>query len=339
MLTYSMIQGFPKVELHCHLDGSIRPKTLQRIAQVQGLAISDDIKEVTYHMQAPKNCENLVDYLATFDYVLPYLQTEIGLEMAAYDVMEQAFLDGVRYIEIRFSPTLSMRQGLTVKQTIDAVAKGIALAEQTYPVIGNILVIGMRNDPHSLTRQAWSDTLPLEHDKVVGFDLAGPEEDGYLDEFGGLVTWLVDTHQVNVTLHAGECGCLRNVLDAIDVGATRIGHGIALMGHKEDQDKVRDSGICIEGCPTSNVQTRMLSHYEDYPLQEWLRNDVPFCINTDNRTVSNTTLTNEYFQMVQGCGLTAEQFRQMNQVGMTHAYATDKLKEMIVVEMEQACLE
>ena len=130
MLKKSDIQLFPKVELHCHLDGSIRPRTLQKIAKQQGLPINDSLQEVTEKMQAPVTCQNLEEYLTCFDFVLPFLQTKEALEMAAFDVMEQAFEDGVRYIEIRFAPILSIAKDLTVTETIEAVAAGIAKGEK-----------------------------------------------------------------------------------------------------------------------------------------------------------------------------------------------------------------
>ena len=118
MLTQQQIQAFPKVELHCHLDGSIRPETLIAIANHQELSIEQDIEAVKAQMQAPKDCHDLRDYLRCFDFVRPYLQTQEALAAAAYDVMEQAAQDGVAYIEIRFAPSLSMDKGLTCSQTI-----------------------------------------------------------------------------------------------------------------------------------------------------------------------------------------------------------------------------
>lgn len=183
MITYQTLKKFPKAELHCHLDGSIRPETLQAIAQEQHMSISD-IEDIRQQMQAPKDCRNLAEYLQCFDFVLPYLQTKKALEMAAFDVMEQAAEDGVRYIEIRFAPSLSMAKGLTVIETIEAVAKGIAQAEKQYPIDGNILIIGMRQEEARAIAQVFQESLDCSEEKVVGFDLAGPEEDVYLEELG-----------------------------------------------------------------------------------------------------------------------------------------------------------
>lgn len=333
MLTKHQIQTFPKVELHCHLDGSIRPQTLIEIANQQGLFINQDETIVRTHMQAPVDCHSLKDYLDCFDFVLPYLQTEDALTRAAFDVMEQAAEDGVAYIEIRFAPSLSMQKGLSCQQTIQAVAKGIALAETRYPIIGNILIIGMRQEALRDITSIFSEATALSEDKVVGLDLAGPEVDGYVPHLAESYRIFVDEQPIQLTLHAGECGCIQNIYQAIESGAQRIGHGIALKGDPSTQAFVREQGVLIEGCPTSNVHTRAIDSYAAYPLREWLQNQVHFCLNTDNRTVSNTTLTNEYWHMVQHCGLTAEELAIIMEHALQHSFASEEDKAALLVQM------
>lgn len=335
MLKSSDIQLFPKAELHCHLDGSIRPETLQKIALAQQLPISENVSEVTSKMQAPTTCQNLVEYLTCFDYVLPYLQTSIALEMAAYDVMEQAANDRIRYIEIRFAPILSMKQGLSVEETITAVAKGIAKAEQDYPVIGNILVIGMKTGELEVIKTVFSKTLSLAHEKVVGLDLAGAEEDHFLVDYKEVLTVNTGEGAVALTLHAGECGCVHNVFSAIEAGAKRIGHGIALSSDPAALQKIAQADICIEGCPTSNVQTRAIDTFKDYPFRDWLDHGVSFCINTDNKTVSNTTLSQEYTILLEEHGMTLDELRHLNKQAMIYSFAEDKIKENLIKEMEE----
>lgn len=334
VLKKSDIHSFPKAELHCHLDGSIRPETLQKIAKTQGLSISDDVAEVSSHMQAPPTCQNLVEYLTCFDFVLPYLQTKEALEMAAFDVMEQAAEDGIRYIEIRFAPSLSMEKGLSVEEIIESVAKGVADAEAQYNVHGNLLVIGMKTGELALIESIFSKTLALKNEKVVGFDLAGAEEDHFIDDYSNVLKVVTDSGEVPLTLHAGECGCVHNVFSAIKSGAKRIGHGIALKGKIVEQQELANHDVCIEGCPTSNVQTRAINSFKDYPLREWLENDVTFCINTDNKTVSNTTLSKEYDILRENFELTPVELCQLNKNAMTYSFAEKALKEKILNEMD-----
>lgn len=333
MLTREIVHSFPKAELHCHLDGSIRPKTLQRIAKEQYMSISDNLEDIESAMKAPESCQNLEDYLMCFSFVLPYLQTEQALEMAAFDVMEQAVEDGVRYIEIRFAPKLSMNQGLTVSETVMAVLKGVARAESLYAITGNVLIIGMRDEDVSQIQAMFTEALEVNHEKVVGIDLAGVEEEGFLTELTESVTCFVSGQSVQLTLHAGECGCQRNILEAIEVGATRIGHGIAMRGDKVTRDVCVSRGICIEGCPTSNIQTKAIGSIDEYPFKEWLDNGVHFCLNTDNRTVSNVTLTDEYMTCVRAFDLTISDLYTLNKYGIEHSFAKDKDKQVILSEM------
>jgi adenosine deaminase len=333
MISYQSLKQFPKAELHCHLDGSIRPETLQAIAQKQQLPISSDTEVVRQKMQAPKNCHNLEEYLHCFDFVLPYLQTNEALQMAAFDVMEQAALDGVRYIEIRFAPSLSIQQGLTVAETIQAVAQGIALAETQYSIYGTVLIIGMRQEDSTAIAQVFRESLAIQEPKVVGLDLAGPEEDGYLEQMGEELLVQIEDKTIPFTLHAGECGCVANIYQAIAFGTKRIGHGIALKGDDEAQRVCADRAICIEGCPTSNIQTKAIMDYQDYPIREWLKQGMIVCLNTDNRTVSHTTLTNEYWQIYQAHHLTWSEVIQMNQNAMHYSFAPREVKEKILKEM------
>lgn len=333
MLTKHQIQTYPKIELHCHLDGSIRPETLIEIAHQQEMMIEQDITIVRKHMQAPIDCHDLTDYLDCFDFVLPYLQTEQALVRAAFDVMEQAAEDGVAYIEIRFAPSLSMKKGLTCQETIQAVAKGIALAEAQYPIKGNILIIGMRQEERAAIASIFAEATALAEAKVVGLDLAGPEIDGYVPALAESYRLFVDGQSIQLTLHAGECGCVHNIYQAIESGAQRIGHGIVLKGDQQGQAFVREHEILIEGCPTSNVHTRAIDAYADYPLREWLQNHVHFCLNTDNRTVSNTTLTNEYWQMVQHCGLTKTEFETIMVYAVQHSFATEEDKDALLAQL------
>ena len=334
MLRKEYIHQFPKAELHCHLDGSIRPETLKKMAALDDLPIEQEIALIEQRMRAPENCENLIDYLQTFDYVIPYLQTAQALELASFDVMEQAALDGIRYIEIRFAPSLSTRKQLTIQQTIEAVAKGIKKAEDTYAITGNLLIIGMKNEELAAIKQTFSDSLETKHHKIVGIDLAGPELPNFVENYQPTLSVLVNNYPVQLTLHAGECGCLANVYQAIDAGAKRIGHGIAIKGDPVAQQYCVKKNICIESCPTSNIQTRALQSIQDYPLNEWLDNHVIFCLNTDNKTVSNTTLTKEYCLLKDHLSLQKEAFIQMNRHAVIHSFTSSEEKTKLLKEID-----
>lgn len=228
-----------------------------------------------------------------------------------------------------------MKKGLSVEQTIHAVAKGIAKAETKYPIFGNILVIGMKTDELSTIEVIFSKSKALAHEKVVGFDLAGAEIDHFVADYQEMLEIATENGQVLLTLHAGECGCIHNVFEAIDAGAKRIGHGIALKGNQKAQQKLVKQDVCIEGCPTSNLQTRAIDDFSEYPIAEWLDNQVLFCINTDNKTVSDTTLTKEYEILYDYHHLTSDVFSSLNQNAVRYSFANNKIKTQLLKEMAE----
>lgn len=325
MLTDNFIEKFPKIDLHCHLDGSIRPSTLKQIADLQKIEIDDNIDDINQKMHSPMDAVTLEEYLKPFDYVCQFLQTKEALEIAAFDVMDQAYQEGVKYIEIRFAPSLSIKKDLTVADTIKAVANGISRAEAMYDITGNILICGMRNEALSEIGNVFDQSKDISH-KVVGADLAGPEPDEYLSEFNSVYNLLVDQQNVFLTLHAGECGCVQNIYDAINDGLNRIGHGIAMKDDAKAQKFVSEKETIVEGCPTSNLQTKAIETYAEYPLKKWLKQGIKLTINTDNRTVSDINLTNELKMLRDQCDMNYSDLLQLTNNSIDGAFINDEIK-------------
>lgn len=335
MLDAETIARFPKVELHCHLDGSIRPQTLQKIAARQQLPIEQNLTLLQKQMQVAPDCQSLDDYLTCFEVVLPYLQTVEALEMAAFDVMEQAYEDGVCYLELRFAPTLSQRKGLSLEAVISAVCSGVIAAEKKYPIHGNVLICGMRTDTAAAVEEVITNWQTQAHPKAVGFDLAGPEKDHFIRDYQPALNTLNEQAQ-HLTLHAGECGCAHNIVEALAAGATRIGHGIALKEAPTIRQQLKAHSFLIEACPTSNVQTQAISSLAEYPFRLFLEEELAFCLNTDNRTVSGTTLTKEYQQAVTHFAMTAAEFYHLNEQALQFSFAPAELKKELQEKMRLA---
>ena len=304
------IEKLPKIELHCHLDGSISMQTIRRLAQEAGikLPVSDD--DLRQKITAPQDAESLMDYLAPFDFVLPMLQTEAALELAAYDILDQAQQDNIRYMEIRFAPTLHTSGGLTLAQVVAAVTRGLAAGERDFQVKANALLCGMRHESVDsvLTVVNLFAAGGLTH--LAGFDLAGVEADGFPEAFAPVLK-KVKANGIPLTLHAGECGCAQNVMDAIKLGATRIGHGVAIKDMPDKWAELIDKKITLEMAPTSNIQTKAIDKAENYPFKTLFDAGVRITINTDNRTVSDTTLTDEYMKLADWFGFDEAVFRQV----------------------------
>lgn len=326
-----LIQALPKVELHCHLDGSISMPTLEKLALKDGYPLENLQKA-----QAPKKCTNLQAYLDSFDAVLPLLQSEENLTIAAFDLIEQVASENVRYIEIRFAPLLHTRKGLTLAQVMQAVLKGIEQAQRQYEVVANVLVCALRHHENSRNLQMVREVAALHAAKIVGFDYAGDERDALGDR--KKVVQEAKNQQLCITLHAGECGCAHHVVEAIHLGATRIGHGVAIKDDEQAIALCKEKGVTLELCPTSNVQTNAVDCIDNYPFPYFLDQRVKMSINTDNRTVSNTTLTKEYQLLATHFQLTLAQMKQLNLDALNASFADLSVKESIAQIIHQAYL-
>lgn len=324
-----LIQALPKVELHCHLDGSVSMATLKKLAIKDGYPLENLQKA-----QAPKKCANLQAYLDSFDAVLPLLQSEENLRMAAFDLIEQVAKENVRYIEIRFAPLLHTRAGLSLAQVMTAVLKGIRLAQEQYEVRANLLVCALRHHENERNLQMVHEIAALQQAQIVGFDYAGDERDALGHRKA--VVQAAKAHQLQITLHAGECGCAHHVVEAVQLGATRIGHGVAIKDDLAAIELCKAKNVLLELCPTSNLQTNAIDCIEHYPFPYFLAQELKMAINTDNRTVSNTTLTKEYQLLVTHFQLTLAQMKQLNVDAIDASFADEETKKAVKDLIEQA---
>ncbi len=275
-----------KTELHCHLDGSLpgvwMEKTLNR-------KLSPDM------ISAPQDCGSLTEYLEKFDLPLSCLQKQIRLEEGAYALAREAAQEQVEYLEVRFAPSLHLQGDMNLRQVILAVDQGLKRAERAYPIRCTVIVCAMRNHSGEKNLEMLETAAELRNSgeaDIAALDLAGDESAYSTVLFEHLFARAREL-KLPFTIHSGETGSLENVRLAYEYGAKRIGHGIAL---KKDPGLMRafaEAGIGVEMCPTSNFQTKAVTSWEEFPLPEFLEAGIPVSINTDNRTVSNTTLSRE----------------------------------------------
>ncbi|MGX7263359.1 adenosine deaminase [Enterococcus crotali] len=322
------VKKLAKIELHCHLDGSIRPETLRKIAEPQNIALPNDDNQLKELLVAPIDCQNLNDYLERFDLVLSCLQTEEALKAAALDVISQAAEEHIQYIEVRFAPSLHTEKGLSLPKIIKAVLAGLEQGQQLYGVKSNALLCGMRHEETVAIEKIVQLAEEFKKEGIAGFDLAGNEQDFppyTFEETLGLVNQL----SIPLTLHAGECGCGKNVADAIYLGAKRIGHGIAVKDTPEYFSLLRENNVLIEMCPTSNFQTKTVTKLADYPFQTFIDAGINVCINTDNRTVSDTTLTDEYMKLHEWYGITYADMEKLNHNAVNGAFIPESEKQVL----------
>lgn len=327
-----IVKGLPKIDLHCHLDGAVRPHILEQLAVEQGVTLAATGDELANKLIAPESCQSLLEYLERFDVVLPLLQNAPALELISYDLIAQVAEENVRYIEVRFAPMLFTQGGLSLTEIIEAILTGLKRGEADFGVKSNALLCAMR---HHSTKDN-TDVIDLAKSflgqGVAGFDLAGDEANYPTNLFADIISLGV-SHDIPVTLHAGECGCPQNVAEAIQLGATRIGHGIAIAKDSELLKTCLDNHILIEMCPTSNFQTKAVLTLEDYPFKDFLEAGMKICINTDNRTVSNTTLTDEYLKLHEWYGIDYACLETLNHNAVDGAFITSQAKTALHKEL------
>ncbi|KXT76583.1 adenosine deaminase [Streptococcus sp. DD12] len=331
------LQDLAKVELHCHLDGSLSLSAIRQLADLAGIAVPKDDEALRALVSAPAGAKTLMEYLQPFDWVRPLLQTKEALALAAYDVAKQAHEDGAIYQELRFAPELSMDQGLTAYETVDAVLSGLEKAEAELGITARLLVCGMRQAAPEISRSIFQSVAPLAQRGLVGFDFAGNEVD-FPPEVLKETMASVEALGLPFTLHAGECHCAQNVQTAIQQGARRIGHGTALYNRPDIVEEVVAQQVTVEICLTSNLQTKACQTLAEFPYPLLKEKGARISINTDNRTVSQTNLTKEYKHYQEAFGLTLADFYAHNQEALSGAFVSDKTKKRLRKALDQAYL-
>lgn len=325
-------RALPKVELHCHLDGSISVPMIRKLAEMAHIPVPASDEELAQKVIAPPDVQSLTEYLERFDFIAPLLQTPESLTLAAFDVAAQAARENVRYLEVRFAPTLSTDQGMTESDTIIAVAKGLDRAQQELGITTRILICGMRQQPIARSVAAFTAANGLRDRGVVGVDFAGDEANYPPHTLQPAIDYAA-AHHLPLTLHAGECGCVENVVEAIKLGAKRIGHGTAIHGQPEALALAHDQDTLFEICLTSNLQTKAAADLDHFHYKDLAAAHVPFNISTDNRTVSHTNLTREYMLFHEEFGLEAPDFQQTNLESMAHAFADQATIDRLTAQL------
>lgn len=327
-----IVKTLPKIELHCHLDGSVRPHILEQLALAQNKPLAATGPDLAAKLIAPEECQSLLEYLERFDIVLPLLQEASALELVAYDLIAQVAEENVAYIEVRFAPMLFIKEGLTLPEIVEAVLAGLKRGEADFGVKSNALLCAMRHHSNERNQEVIDSAKEFLGHGVAGFDLAGDEASYPTELFTELVSLGV-SHHIPVTLHAGECGCPQNVAESIHLGATRIGHGIAIQKDPVVLQTCLDNQILVEMCPTSNFQTKAVLDLADYPFKEFLDAGLKICINTDNRTVSNTTLTDEYLKLHQWYNIDYACLETLNHNAVDGAFIDEQAKEKLHADL------
>ena len=337
----SKLRQLPKAELHCHLDGSVRPSTLLELGREARVQMPKHTPEELAEFMRVDDARTLEDDLRRFDVTVSVMQTEEALERIAYELAEDSTEDGVRYIEVRNAPILNVVHGLTLVQAIEAPLRGLRRAEKDFGIIGRLIVIALRNFTPEDSLEMAQLAVEFKNEGVVAFDLAGGEKGNPAARHVAAFRYARE-HDLAVTVHAGEGDGAESVREAVHVcGANRIGHGTRLIEDAELTQYVNDRRIALEVCLTSNVQTRVADSYEAHPLREYFDRGLNVTLNTDNRLMSGTTLTDEYVHAAEHLGFTVDELAGIALNGFESAFlpweerlmlieeASDKIEELI----------
>jgi len=332
-LDTTTLKELAKTELHCHLDGSISLETIRQLADMADIAVpaaDEDLKDL---VTAPAEAESLMDYLKAFDFVRPLLQTKEALHLAAYDVARQAAQENVIYTEIRFAPEFSMDEGLTASETVEAVLSGLKQAEADFGIAAKVLVCGMKQSPAHVTRDIFDHVVQLADKGLAGFDFAGNELDFPPAELEAIIKHTQELG-LPLTFHAGECGCAHYIADTIALGIKRIGHTTAIYDQPELIQEFVKKGVTAELCLTSNLQTKAAKSLAEFPFLVLKNAGAKITINTDNRTVSDTSLTREYALFAKYFGVGVDDFLTFNKNAIQASFTTEAQKADLLSKID-----
>ncbi|TDC69298.1 adenosine deaminase [Actinomadura sp. GC306] len=328
--TLDDIRRAPKVLLHDHLDGGLRPATIVELARDSGYTDlpATDADALGEWFEAAANSGSLERYLETFTHTVGVLQSAEALTRVAYECAEDLANDGIVYAEVRYAPEQHLRAGLSLEQVVEAVLDGFARGRRDFGIRVGTLVTAMRHQARSM--EIAELAVRYRDEGVVGFDIAGAEA-GYpptrhLDAFEYL-----QRENAHFTIHAGEGFGLPSIWQAIQwCGADRLGHGVRIIDDIEvdgDDAKlgrlagyVRDKRIPLEMCPTSNIQTGAAKSIEEHPIGLLRRLSFRVTVNTDNRLMSGTTLSQELLKLAEAFGYGWDDFQWFTVNAMKSAF-------------------
>ena len=315
------MENLKKVELHLHLDGSVRPSTIASILNM-------DEQDIRKKVCTNKDTKDLKDYLSKFDLPISVMQTKENLTRISYELALDLKQDNVIYAEIRFAPLFHTKQGLTIDEVIIAVLDGL----KQVPVKTNLILCMMRGSSYENNYKVIETAYKFLNKGVVGIDLAGDEKNYPVDNYKDLFE-IAKNKKIPFTIHAGEADDYNSIDNAIKLGAKRIGHGVRAIENDNTIKLIKENNITLEVSPISNINTKIYKNIKEHPIKKLYDENINITISTDNRTVSNTTLNDTYKILQNTFNFTKEDFIKINQNAIKAAFISDKEKELLLKEL------
>ena len=324
-------KNLPLIDLHRHLDGNIRPATIWELAEQNGIALPEDnLTAFIPHVQIQESEPDLVSFLKKLDWGVAVLKSLDDCKHVAYENVEDAYKAGIDYAELRFSPFyMAMAFNLPIADVVEAVIDGVKAGERDFPVKTNLIGIlsrtfGVENCQKEL------DGIMAHKDYVCAVDLAGDEYNFPGELFIPHFKQVRDAG-LNITVHAGEAAGSESVWQAInELGATRIGHGVATAKDEKLMDYMLANNIAIESCLTSNFQTGTVTDLSNHPIRTFLDRGLLVCLNTDDPAVENIELKHEYQLAKNVLNFNEEEFTQLQKNSLAASFLSEQDKENLL---------
>ncbi len=333
-VTHELIRALPKTDLHVHLDGSLRAETLIELAREYGKPLPTYDPDALRDYMVVRDARSLVDYLARFEITLRVLQTADALERVAYQLAEDAAAENVRYMEVRYSPILSTREGLELGEAVEAPLCGLRRAAEDFGIRTNLIICALRDMDPATSLELARLAIAYKDKGVIAFDLAGPELDHPPKRHAAAFRAAAHAN-LALTVHAGEAFGPESIRQALhDCGANRIGHATRLV---EDEDLLRyvnNFRIPLELCITSNLQTRAVDSIAQHPARRYFDEGLLITLNTDNRLMSGTTVTEEYVLAHEHLGFEWPELCAVARMGFESAFLPYREKQAILREID-----
>ncbi len=332
----------PKVVLHEHLDGNLRPETLMTLCQAQGIALPADAPEALAHwIHTQANSGSLERYVAAFGLTVAAMATPEACERVAFEAVQDCAADGALLIELRMAPLLLESHGLGGDDAVLAMLAGLARGSAATGVPAGLIVCGMRTDaPQDVMRSA-ELAARFAGRGVIGFDLAGAEK-GFPVTLHAKAVALAREAGLGITLHAGEADVGERVIEAIGLGARRIGHGVQItqgQGAAGRMTRAREEGVHFEVCPTSNLHTGAWGDLATHPLIQMQQAGLNWSVQADNRLISVLTQGSELQVAHEICGLSLAQIMQGQILAAQASFLRSDQREHVIRQIKSWCTE
>ena len=318
-----LIEQMPKTELHLHLDGSLRIETALELARTRGVEAPRDVEGMRGALVAPERCRDQAELLRAFDLPIALMQDAEALERIAFELVESKAAENVRYLEVRWGPLLHVARGLSLADGIDAVVRGAGRAAAATGTEVRLIATALRSHEPAANVTLAETAARFRDRGLTGWDLAGPEE-AFPDPLlhaGAFAA--ARAGGLRITLHAGEWGGAAQVRRALELDPERIAHGPGAVDDPALCRELIERRVTLDLCPTSNVQAGIVPSLEEHPLARLHRAGVPVTLSTDDTTVSDITLTEEYVRAVERIGLTLPELWAIDRRGLEVAFADE----------------